>query len=171
MPSETQNNANQGFVPVGPKASRGRPLGVCYKPQAKTQILKFHLTDMDIATGIEQQRSRNIDVCQLLGTGNDTLVWRMGAKITRVVRNRVRIFISVFRSPTLSAFPLATTYSQRQVGTGCGVSWVLTEPVPRSFVSFEMVPICHFSSSTKKELALRGRQRPSHKIGLMGLGG
>ena len=27
MPSETQNNANQGFVPMGPKASRGRPLG------------------------------------------------------------------------------------------------------------------------------------------------
>lgn len=36
----------------------------------------------------------------------------MGVKITQVVRNRVRIFISIFRSPTLSAFPLATTYSK-----------------------------------------------------------
>lgn len=46
----------------GLKLPEEDPLGVCYKPQAKTQILKFQLMDMDIATGIEQQRSRNIDV-------------------------------------------------------------------------------------------------------------
>ena len=38
------------------------------------------------------------------------------------------------------------------MGKGSGESWVLAEPVPRSLVSFEMVPKYHSFPSTKKEL-------------------